>query len=179
MSPAYRHERLRERLGMLVSEIVLGLAIPCMLAGQTTFRRKGRRGGVEGDLSYYLANAIRVRGKEQIDLRVDPPPDLAIKVVHTHDATAAIEVYRRLAVPEVWVCDGEDIQILVRQHDGRFARSDQSAALPFLSGAEILGWVLRSTSDFDTEWGLEVRRWVQETLAPRHRARNPETTESR
>ena len=63
------------------------------------------RGGVEGDQTYYFANAARVRGKKKIDLRRDPPPDLAIEVVVTHDADEAVEVYRRFRVPEVWVCD--------------------------------------------------------------------------
>ena len=141
VTTSFPHERLAERLGLFVMVIVEELDIPCVPAGQTTFRRRKKRGGVEGDKTFYLANEARVRGKDKIDLRMDPPPDLAIEAVHTHAATAAVEVYRRLGVPEVWICDDKRFRILVRQANGRYAEAGASAAFPFLSAAEIVDWV--------------------------------------
>jgi Uma2 family endonuclease len=169
MSPSYRHENLKERLGVLVTEVVTGLRIRCVLAGQTTFRRRAKRGGVEGDHSYYLANADRVRGKKQLNLSTDPPPDLVIEAVATHEADDALEVYRRLRVPEVWVCDQSEMTIQILQPNGRYAESDRSLALPILSAREMYHWVSRTEDETDTEWMLEVRRWVAEVLAARHR----------
>ena len=100
----------RNGSGRFVDEIVEELDIPCIRAGSTTFRRRAKKGGVEGDETYYLANEARIRGKDKIDLRTDPPPDLAIEAVHTHDAEAAIEVYRRFSVPEVWICDEAELR---------------------------------------------------------------------
>ena len=68
MSPSYTHENLKERLGSSGHRSGHGLRIRCVLSGQTTFRRRAKRGGVEGDQSYYLANADRVRGKKRINL---------------------------------------------------------------------------------------------------------------
>jgi Uma2 family endonuclease len=164
------HEDLKKRLGLLISEVVLGLNIPCRQTGETTYRRRKKKGGVEGDETYYIANAPQVRGKKEIDLRTDPPPDLAVEVVYTHAAKAAVEVYRRLGVPEVWICDEKGLRILVRQANGRYAESATSAAFPFLTAAEIFSWVGRPEAEADTEWGLEVRRWVRDTLAPRREA---------
>jgi Uma2 family endonuclease len=169
MSPSYRHENLKERLGVLVTEVVAGLRIPCVMSGQTTFRRRAKRGGVEGDLSYYLANAYRVRGKKRLSLSTDPPPDLVIEAVATHEADDALEVYRRLRVPEVWVCDQSKLTIWILQPSGRYASSERSMALPILLASEIYHWVSRVEDETDTEWMLEVRRWVAEVLAPRHR----------
>ena len=42
------HERLAERLGLFVMVVVDGLDIPCIPAGQTTFRRRKKRGGRRG-----------------------------------------------------------------------------------------------------------------------------------
>src|SRR5438477_7079351 len=56
MSPAFPHERLSKRLGWVVEVIVEELDIPCIAAASTTFRRRIKRGGVEGDQTYYLAN---------------------------------------------------------------------------------------------------------------------------
>jgi len=169
MSPAFPHERLKKRLGWVVEVIVEELDIPCVPAGSTTFRRRIKRGGVEGDQSYYLANEERVRGKEKLHLRTDPPPDLAIEAVRSHDADAAIEVYRRFKVPEVWVCDEAKLVILVLEPSGRYAASATSAAFPFLSAAEVFDWVSRPQTETDTEWIKELRRWVRRTLKPRVR----------
>jgi Uma2 family endonuclease len=169
MSPAFPHERLKGRLGHFVTEVVVGLDIPCIESGSTTFRRRAKRGGVEGDQSYYLANEERVRGKDKIDLRTDPPPDLAIEAVHSHDADRAIEVYRRLKVPEVWVCDEDELVILVLQPNGRYASSTTSASFPFLTAAEIYDWVRRPQTEPDTEWIKQLRTWVRLTLKPRAR----------
>jgi Uma2 family endonuclease len=169
MTMSFPHERLAERLGLFVMEVVVGLDIPCVPAGSATFRRRKKRGGVEGDKTFYLANEARVRGKDDIDLRRDPPPDLAVEAVHTHGITAAIEVYRRFGVPEVWACDHDGLRILVRQANGRYAEAATSAAFPFLSAAEIFDWVRRPQTVSETEWVQDVRRWVRDTLAPRFR----------
>jgi Uma2 family endonuclease len=169
MSPTFPHERLKGRLGQFVMEVVVGLRIPCIQSGSTTFRRKAKEGGVEGDQTYYLANEKRVRGKNKLHLKTDPPPDLAIEAVHSHDADAAIEVYRRFKVPEVWVCDESGMVILILQANGRYAESETSLAFPFLSVAEVYDWMRRPQDISDTEWVMELREWVKQTLKPRVR----------
>ncbi len=169
VSPSFPHERLKERLARLITEVVVGLDIRCIPAGQTTFRRRSRRGGIEGDLTYYLARAAAVAGKDRIDPLVDPPPDLAVEVVFSHAATAAVATYRRLGVPEVWVCEANVARILVRRADGRYAESPVSSAFPFLAAAEILDWPRRPDGDDETPWVRDVRHWVRDVLAPRHR----------
>jgi Uma2 family endonuclease len=167
MSPAFPHERLKKRLGWIVEVIVEEFDIPCIAAASTTFRRRAKRGGVEGDQSYYLANEKRVRGKNKLHLKTDPPPDLAIEAVHSHDADVAIEVYRRFKVPEVWVCDEDEMVILILQPNGRYARSTTSLAFPFLSAVEIYEWVSKPQTESDTEWIKQLRTWVKRTLKRR------------
>ncbi len=167
MSPSFFHELLAERLGSFVVEVAVGLGIPYVPAGHTTFRRLKKRGGVEADKCYYLANEVRVRGKEKIDLRVDPPPDLVIEAVHSHDATAAIEVWRRFQVPEVWACDRDGLRILVRQANGRYTEAEVSSVFPFLKASEIFDWARWPREASELEWSRGVRRWVREVLVPR------------
>lgn len=171
ISPSVPHERLKQRLGLFVSELTIGLRLSCVQTGQTTFRRQGKRGGVEGDQSYYLANADRIKGKRKLDLGDDPPPDLAIEVVHSHDASAALEVYRRLGVPEVWICDEAELQILVLHPEDRYEESPVSRAFPFLQTQEISSRVCQPMSDDDSEWGADLRLWVRESLEPRLQGR--------
>src|SRR4051794_34734908 len=63
VSPSYFHECLAERLGLLVMVILEELDLPGKMAGSTTFRRRKKRGGVEGDKAFYLANVARIIGK--------------------------------------------------------------------------------------------------------------------
>jgi Uma2 family endonuclease len=147
--------------------IVEEFSIPCVPAGSTTFRRRAKKGGVEGDQTYYLANEKRIRGKNQLHLKTDPPPDLAIEAVHSHDADAAIEVYRRFKVPEVWVCDESGMVILILQAHGRYAESETSLAFPFLSAAEVYDWMRRPQDVSETEWVKQLRDWVKQALKPR------------
>jgi Uma2 family endonuclease len=168
VSPSFAHEYFTERLGWLVLVLVEELDIPCIPSRSTTLRRRAKRGGVEGDLSYYLANESRVRGKRRIDLRTDPPPDLAVEVVRTHDADAAMEVYRRLRVPEIWIYE-EALTILTIQPDGRYAQAARSAAFPVLEAQEITTWIQKPGTDSETAWVKELRRWVATIIVPRYR----------
>lgn len=168
-SPSYRHESLKKLLDYFIAATLAGLGVPFVPAGSTTLRRRGKHGGVEGDETYYIANYARVRGKAAIDLRSDPPPDLAVEVVVTHDADDSIEVYRRLGVPEVWVCTPGEVVMLILGADGRYAPAKASAAVPGVAPAEVRDWLARPMGAGATAWTDEVRRWAAEVVAPRRR----------
>lgn len=169
LSPAYRHEEIAALLGCLVREVAVGLNIPCKASRSTTFRRRLKDGGAEADESFYLANAHRIRGREDLDLRRDPPPDLVIEAVNTHGADESVEVWRRFGVPEVWVCDGRSLQILCLQPDGRYVESPVGRAFPYLKADEILAWVNKplAETESETDWMKQLRAWVCDVLAPR------------
>ena len=167
MSPSFFHESLAERTGAFVVEVAVGVGVSYLPAGHTTFRRLKKKGGVEADKSYYFANEARVRGKKRIDLRVDPPPDLVIEAVYTHDAGAAVEVWRRFGVPEVWVVDQIGLRFLLLQAGGEYAESEASAIYPFVTKAEIYEWVTKSPETPELEWSRQVRQWIQDVLVPR------------
>ena len=171
MTPSMPHEERKERLGWFVREVVTGLAIPCRMTGSTTWRREAGQCGVEGDLTFYIASVGRIRGKSKLDLRVDPPPDLAVEVVYSHDAADALEVYRRLGVPEVWIATDRGFEILgldATEPEPRYLSRSSSLALPMLHVDEIADWIDRpAPEDDETLWALELRRWVAETLVPR------------
>jgi Uma2 family endonuclease len=171
VSPSLRHENLKDRIGLLVSEVMAALGIRFILSGSTTLRRRSKRGGAEGDLSYYLTNLARVRGEKKINLRVDAPPDLAIEVVVSHDGDEAIEVYRRFRVAELWICDEAELTILRLGADGQYAPAECSEALSTLRATEVHSWVTRDEDEDDWAWLMALRRWVAEVLVPRHRDR--------
>lgn len=173
-SPVFLHDYLKIRAGIIVHEIATGLGICHVGSGSTTFRRRKKQGGFEPDQSYYFANAPRLRNRVEIDLRIDPPPDLVIEIVYTHAVEATIATCRRFGVPEMWICDETSLRILALQPGGRYAESPASAALPFLAAVEINAWLRKEAEDDDeTKWGLELRRWVADVLGPRVRGGLP------
>ena len=167
MSPGYQHESIGERLGLLVPLIVMGLGIPFQPAGLTTFRRRDLDRGIEGDKTYYLANAARVRGNKKIDLEVDPPPDLAIEVEITRPVADRLAIYAGLGVPEVWICDEQSLRFLRLGPDGSYDEVEASVALPPLTRADLIPWIARPPDLDEAQWLLRFQDWVRDTLAPR------------
>ena len=55
-----------------------------------------------GDQCYYIQYERAVRGKGDIDLIVDTPPDLAIEIDNTSSSLNRMAIYAALGVPEVW-----------------------------------------------------------------------------
>jgi len=166
VSPGQPHERLNVQVGTFLYEVFTTLRIHFFRLGQTTWRRRRKHAAVEGDQTFYITNEHLVRGRK-VDLRVDPPPDLAVEVVDSHKATCALEVYERLGVPEVWICEENRVAILVRQENGEYKEVDRSLCLPFLTAAEIFAQVQQPEGMAELDWIDGVRRWVREVLIPR------------
>jgi Uma2 family endonuclease len=87
---------------------------------------------LEPDECYYIANEPRVRGKDDLDLAVDPPPDLAIEIDISSSSIDQLAIYASLGVPEVWLCRGTAIHVYALQAEGSYERRDRSLAFPFL-----------------------------------------------
>ena len=77
MSPSIQHENAKGFLARLLEASSEELEIELVSAGSLTMQRAGLQRGIEPDECYYVAHAPAVRGKEEIDLEMDPPPDIA------------------------------------------------------------------------------------------------------
>jgi Uma2 family endonuclease len=98
--PLPKHERAKSMIGDLVKVLLEELEIDCEPLGSTTFKREDMDSGVESDECFYIQNAAAIRGKDRIDLTIDPPPDLAIEIDNT--SPTSLSSYQALKVPEVW-----------------------------------------------------------------------------
>ncbi len=170
MTPSHIHELWVDRLGTFVRELVIELNIPCIPTRETIFRRGYDGAGVQPDDSFYFANrgpiAARKR-KSNIDLQDDPPPDLAIAFVPTDDADDAVEVLRRLGVPEVWVGNEDRLEFLIRDDTGQYCEAERSLVFPLLTAAEVFDSVARTDLDLLSDWARALRRWIAEVVTPR------------
>jgi hypothetical protein len=97
--------------------------------GSMTCRRQSIAGGLEPDEAYYFQNHVRARGRE-IDLEVDPPPDLAVEIDLCRPDVEKASIYARLGVPEIWRCRGGRLSVLALNASGSYAEVRRSIALP-------------------------------------------------
>src|SRR5688500_283968 len=75
-----KHERPNRTLALLVEVLAEELNMDVQRLGSTTFTREDLNKGLEPDSCFYIQNEARVRGKDEIDLAIDPPPDLIIEI---------------------------------------------------------------------------------------------------
>jgi Uma2 family endonuclease len=109
MSPLWEHEKPAYILGTFIDVLVQELQLPYEPGRRVTLRRRRKSRGLEPDNCYWLANAGRLAGKTHLDLRVDPPPDLAIEVDIKRSSLDRMSIYAALAVPEVWRVSSEGL----------------------------------------------------------------------
>ncbi len=111
MTPLFSHENAKVVIGDFVKILLEELNLDYEPAGSTTFKNEKMQQGVEPDESFYITNCQKIRGKERIDLTIDPPPDLAIEIDITN--RTKFSNYLLLGVPELWRYDGKQLQINV------------------------------------------------------------------
>jgi hypothetical protein len=88
----------------------------------------------------YITHAADGSGKEELDLLVDPPPDLVIEVAITHPSLDKLPSYAALRVPELWQCDGTALHFY--ELGGETYRAVVNSGLfPFLDAATLTGFI--------------------------------------
>jgi Uma2 family endonuclease len=140
--PRQNHEVPKGLLESLIEAIADELAIEVMKLGSLTLEREELARAIEPDSCFYIQNEILVRGKE-INLEIDPPPDLAIESDNTHSSLNKYSIYASLGGPELWRYCKQKLQIyhLVA---GKYQQVDRSLAFPFLPIAEVPQFIERS-----------------------------------
>lgn len=130
MSPSKLHERIAELLARMVQTWTEQRGIPVQSCGSVTFQRPDLARGLEPDKCFYIAHESIVREREELDLAVDPPPDLVIEVDVTSLSRDRLPLYAAIHVSEVWLWRKERLQVLQLDDPGRYQERPASAALP-------------------------------------------------
>jgi hypothetical protein len=116
--------------------------------GSMTCRRRRNRRGLEPDECYWIANEPAVRSRDNINLQVDPPPDLALEVNWTHSSMDRLSIYARLGVVEVWRLEPGGLNFHVLQADGAYTLAARSSSFPLVTPADIARFLaLHGTTD--------------------------------
>ena len=140
MSPSKRHERVASILGRLIEVWTEVRGLTIQSCRMTTFQRKERQSGLEPDNCYYIQHEPQVRNRDELDLAIDPPPDLAVEVDVSSSSLDRLPVYAAIGVPEIWRWRKERI-LVYRLAGDDYQPSDASQALagfPINAAADLL-----------------------------------------
>lgn len=133
MSPSQDHERIKSYLGRVLEAYAFERGIDLSPYGSWTLKHAPKAAAAEPDECYIV-------GSDQKKDR----PDLAIEVVWTSGGMDKLEIYRRLAVNEVWVWKDGRLEIFVLRGD-QFEPSASSRVFPDLDVALLVSFLDRPT----------------------------------
>ncbi len=160
--PLPEHEVDKELIGDMVKILLEELDIDNECFGSTTFKRQDVAKGIEPDQCFYIRNHAVMIGKRRVDLTIDPPPDLAIKVDVT--SKTGLDAYRALGVPELWRFEDGQLQISLLQN-GQYQDANSSPHFPnfpIING--ISQFLDRSQSEGRSPTLKAFRQWVRELI---------------
>lgn len=98
MAPGWKYEVIAESIGRLLEAYFEETHTKFWGLGSTTLRKQDKRGGAEPDKSYCI------RTEKEF-------PNLVIEVIVTSGGINKLEVYRRLAIQEVWLFEQDCFQV--------------------------------------------------------------------
>jgi Uma2 family endonuclease len=167
MTISSRHGRFSGLIARLVTVLTEELGLTMCTCRDMTCDREDLERGLEPDEGFYLENEAAIRGKEEIDLTVDPPPDLSVEVDLSRSPRSRMAIYAAIRVPEVWRFDGEKLRIHHLGADGQYTIVEQSPHFPFVTGADIVRFLEQRTQMDENSLVRLFREWVREQIRAR------------
>jgi Uma2 family endonuclease len=165
MTLSHEHESYSDILARFIYILTEELGLPVKAGRSTTFRRRKRQRGLEPDASWWIAHEAQVRGKNNIDLRRDPPPDLALEVDVSRSSLNRLAIYAALEVPEVWRLESSTLVCHLLDSDRRYKVSGVSRAFAGLVVAEVGNFLGLLGQIEENALTRQFRGWVRQRFA--------------
>lgn len=158
---SYQHERYKKLLARLVETLTEEWDIPIAGGGSTTFKRQDLERGLEPDECFYIEHEPNVRGKQAIDLTIDPPPDLAIEIDVTSSSLNRMAIYAALGIPEVWRFNGTTLEFCYRQGSD-YIQLTHSITFPTIQPTDLMPFIRLAETTNDTTVIRQFRSWLRQ-----------------
>lgn len=163
MSPSFQHESYIGVISWMAHILSEEIGVNVESAGATTYKQERLLKGSEGDQSFYVQNASAIIGKRQIDLDVDPPPDIVVEVDITSESLSKFPIYAAFGVPEIWRYDGEQTRIYHLVNED-YVEAAASLSFSFLAAQAMTDFLEQSKTQGQTEALAAFRVWVRAQL---------------
>jgi Uma2 family endonuclease len=159
--PLEGHERSARLIELLIRVLVVEMGLKLKTMGSTTLAREDLLKSAEPDNGYYIQNYALVSNRE-VDLKIDPAPDLVVEVDITHTDLNKNALYANLGVPEFWRFNGREWRIL-QLVDGAYVECDRSPTFPILEKADLYQFLETAFLDEATA-EINFRQWVRQKI---------------
>ncbi|HEY9702726.1 MAG TPA: Uma2 family endonuclease [Allocoleopsis sp.] len=160
MSPLWFHENVNRLIDRLIIVLLEEMELEYNLAGSLTLKRADMVVGKEPDSCYYIQNAAKIRGKINIDLSIDPPPDLAIEIDISRSSLNQLEIYGKLGVGEVWIYDGNNMRFYHLENQ-QYINSERSLTFPILYGKKVIEYLSECQTIGVPLAVQNIKLWIQ------------------
>jgi Uma2 family endonuclease len=160
MTPLFEHENPKSNFGNFIIALAEELDIEVRSAGSTTLKRKSFAKGIEPDSCYYIQNEAAIRGRETLNLEIDPPPDLAVEIDITSSSVNKFNIYAALGVAELWRYDGEVLNFY-QLVENQYIEIKFSMAFPLVSVGDMNRFIQQSKTMGEIALLKYFRVWVR------------------
>jgi len=165
MSPSPEHEAFAQILGRIFEALARETRLAYKCLRSVTCRREDLTRGLEPDNCFYTRHVRAVLGLRRLDLSRDPPPDVAIEIDITHSPVDRQSIYAALGVPEIWVFNGQVLQVYRLRGEGDYELVDRSPTFPFFDAADIVPLVHDSFEMDDLAFEDILRQWAKQRVS--------------
>ncbi|HWB10148.1 MAG TPA: Uma2 family endonuclease [Pirellulales bacterium] len=162
MSPSPDHEGVTKLLARMIETFLEETAVSHRSLRSTTWKRRELGKGCEADECYYILNHHRVCMRREIDLAVDPPPDLVVETEVSRSAVSKLHIYSALGVPEIWRWSNEGLTTSSLGADGEYTEREYSLNLPALRVKDLQPFIDFELAADELAWIRKFRAWVRE-----------------
>jgi Uma2 family endonuclease len=159
--PLEGHERSARLIELFIRVLVVELGMKVKTMGSTTLDREDLLKSAEPDNGYYIQNFALVADHE-VDLNVDPAPDLVVEVDITNTDVNKNKLYASMGVPEFWRFNGRLWQIL-QLTDGVYVECDRSPTFPIIEKTDLYQFLETALLDEVTA-EVNFRQWVRQQV---------------
>ncbi|MGI0480239.1 Uma2 family endonuclease [Geminocystis sp. CENA526] len=164
MSPLGIHENNNRFIESLIFVIADELGLNLKKFGSLTLKSPQFQQAVEPDSCYYLQNEPKVRNKQQIDLTINPPPDLVLEIDITSGSLHKLPIYANLGVPEIWRYHAEKLTVFIFEKEtNNYQECDQSFVFPFLDLSLIPELIQQSSIERETAVLRAFRKYIRDS----------------
>jgi Uma2 family endonuclease len=163
MTPLPEHEYYKEVISDAIKNIAEELDLDYESFGSTTWKRESKLAGIEPDNCFYFQNEAAIRGKLDLHLNQDPPPDLALEIDLTSKSLPRFPIYARLGISEIWCYDRGKLTIYLLQGE-QYLEAEKSLIFPNLPIQEIPNLIEQNRDKGRRAIRQAVRNWVKEEV---------------
>lgn len=164
MIPLMPHENSNRLIEVFIGVMSEELGLEIKRTGSLTLTREDSERGGEPDSSYYIQHESLVRGKENIDLATDPPPDLVLEVEYSRSAIDKLVLYASMKIPELWRFNGSVLRVYSLT-DGQYTEVEFSPTFNRILVREIPLFLQQAKAKGENATIRDFRTWVKQQIS--------------